>query len=160
MCFFFYVLGPLSRLSNSAFVSSFRKPSLPLKRTRAINITSSLHTYFNVSEISVSYFPALMKRNSCRVNVQNIYHLCVWPAIGILLQLQHNWPIVPAPDDDGWWWMTMSVDQSVECLAGETKYWEKSCPGAALSTTNPTWPDPGRRFGNPETNRLATARPT
>jgi hypothetical protein len=129
---FFYVLGPLSRLSNSTFVSSFWKPSSPLKRTRAINITSSLHTYFNVSKISVYYFPTLMKMISCRINVQNIYHPCVWPAIGVLLQLQHNclynWPIVPAPDDDGRWWMMMSVEQSVECLAGETEVLGEKLP--------------------------------
>jgi hypothetical protein len=33
------------------------------------------------------------------------------------------------------------------------KYSEKSCPRAALSTANPTWPDtgssPGRRCGKP-----------
>jgi hypothetical protein len=36
----------------------------------------------------------------------------------------------------------MSVEQSVEWLAGETKYLEKTWPNAALSTTNPhdlTW---------------------
>jgi hypothetical protein len=35
----------------------------------------------------------------------------------------------------------------VECgLAGET-YSEKTCPRATLSTTNPTWPDPGSNPG-------------
>jgi hypothetical protein len=36
---------------------------------------------------------------------------------------------------------------------------EKTCPSATLSTTNPTWPDPGanpgRRGGKPWTNRLS-----
>jgi hypothetical protein len=47
---------------------------------------------------------------------------------------------------------------------GKLKYWEKTCPSATLSTTNPTWPDlgsnPGRRGGKPATNRLSydTAR--
>jgi hypothetical protein len=35
----------------------------------------------------------------------------------------------------------------------------KTCPSAALSTTNPTWPDPGtnqgRRGAKPATNRLS-----
>jgi hypothetical protein len=36
---------------------------------------------------------------------------------------------------------------------------DKTCPSAALSTTNPTWLDPGlnpgRRGGKPATNRLS-----
>jgi hypothetical protein len=42
---------------------------------------------------------------------------------------------------------------------GKPKYWEKTCPGATLSTTNPTWPDPGlnpgRRGGKPAPNRFS-----
>jgi hypothetical protein len=41
---------------------------------------------------------------------------------------------------------------------GKPKYPEKTCPNAALSTTNPTCcPDanPGRRGGKPATNRLS-----
>jgi hypothetical protein len=42
---------------------------------------------------------------------------------------------------------------------GKPKYSEKTCPGATLSTTNPTWPDPGLnpgcRGGKPATNRLS-----
>jgi hypothetical protein len=42
---------------------------------------------------------------------------------------------------------------------GKPKYSEKSCPSATLSTTNPTWLDPGlnsgRRGGKPATNRLS-----
>jgi hypothetical protein len=56
--------------------------------------------------------------------------------------------------------MMMSVEQSVECeLAGETKVLGESLPNTILSTTNPTWPDPGsnpdRRGEKPETNRLS-----
>jgi hypothetical protein len=40
---------------------------------------------------------------------------------------------------------------------GKPKYSEKTCPGSTLSSTNPTWPDPGlnpgRRGGKPATNR-------
>jgi hypothetical protein len=72
----------------------------------------------------------------------------------------HFWPFVPAPDDDGRWWLWSS-----RCSAwqGKQKYWEKTCPSAALSTTNPI-PDlgsnPVRRGGMPATNRLSygTAR--
>jgi hypothetical protein len=42
---------------------------------------------------------------------------------------------------------------------GKPKYSEETCPGATLSTTNPTWPDPGlnpgRRGGKPATNRFS-----
>jgi hypothetical protein len=42
---------------------------------------------------------------------------------------------------------------------GKPKYSEETCPGATLSTTNPTWPDPGlnpdRRGGKPSTNRFS-----
>jgi hypothetical protein len=42
---------------------------------------------------------------------------------------------------------------------GKPKYSEKTCPSATLSTTNPTWPEPGanpgRRGGKPATNRLS-----
>jgi hypothetical protein len=63
--------------------------------------------------------------------------------------------------------MKMIVESMMECrLAGETevdwqgkpKYSEKTCPSAALSTTNPTCcPDAnlGRRGGKPATNRLS-----
>jgi hypothetical protein len=56
--------------------------------------------------------------------------------------------------------MRVIVEQLVEWrLAGETEYSEKTCPSAILSTTNPTWPDPGsipgRRGGKPATNRLS-----
>jgi hypothetical protein len=63
------------------------------------------------------------------------------------------WPTVPAPGDcedgefGGMNWL------------GKPKYSEKTCPGATLSTTNPTLPDPGsnpgRRSGKPATNRLS-----
>jgi hypothetical protein len=36
----------------------------------------------------------------------------------------------------------MSVEQSVECLARETEVLEKTCLSAALSTTEPTLPEP------------------
>jgi hypothetical protein len=46
---------------------------------------------------------------------------------------------------------------------GKPKYSEKTCPGATLSTTNPTWPDPelnpGRRGGKPGLTASAMARP-
>jgi hypothetical protein len=52
--------------------------------------------------------------------------------------------------------MRMIVEQLVKWrLAGETEVLEKTCPSATLSTTNPTWPDPGHRGGKPATNRLS-----
>jgi hypothetical protein len=62
-----------------------------------------------------------------------------------------NRPIVPAPvdQDDGQF-------EGNGCQV-KPKYSEKTCPSAALPTTNPTCcPDanPGRRGGKPATNRL------
>jgi hypothetical protein len=65
------------------------------------------------------------------------------------------WLIVPAPVDRSWVWSS----RWNENWQGKPKYSEKTCPSAALSTTNPTWPDlgsnPGRRGGKPATNRLS-----
>jgi hypothetical protein len=69
----------------------------------------------------------------------------------------HCRPTVPAPDDD-------------ECGAvggmigkGKSKYSEETCSSAALSTTNPTWSDPGsnsdHRGGNRQLTAWATTRP-
>jgi hypothetical protein len=53
-----------------------------------------------------------------------------------------NWPIVPAPDDR--WWRMWSRRWNDN--------WQKTCPSATLSTTNPTWLDlgsnPGHRGGS------------
>jgi hypothetical protein len=68
----------------------------------------------------------------------------------------HFWPIVQAPDDRwGWLWSNWWNED----WQGKPKYSEKTCPSATLSTTNPTWTDPGlnpgRRGGKPVTNRLS-----
>jgi hypothetical protein len=59
-----------------------------------------------------------------------------------------EWPIVPAPGDyDDGEFGGMKIGR------------EKTCPSATLSTTNPTWQNPGlnqgRRGGKPTTNRLS-----
>jgi hypothetical protein len=40
-------------------------------------------------------------------------------------------------------------------FAGETKVLGENLPSATLSTTNPTWIDPGLRGERPATNRLS-----
>jgi hypothetical protein len=59
--------------------------------------------------------------------------------------------------DDRWGWLWSNWWN--EGWQGKPKYSEKTCPSATLSTTNPTWPDPGsnpgRRSGKPETNCLS-----
>jgi hypothetical protein len=66
-----------------------------------------------------------------------------------------NWPIVPVTDDR--WWMRIS--RWNDNWQGKSKYSEKTCLSAILSTTNPTLPDlhsnPGRRDGKPATNRVS-----
>jgi hypothetical protein len=49
----------------------------------------------------------------------------------------------------------MSVEQSVEWLAGETETQKETCPRASLCTTSTTGPEMGRRGGDPVTNRLS-----
>jgi hypothetical protein len=57
----------------------------------------------------------------------------------------HFWPIVPAPDDRwGWLWSNWWNED----WKGKSKYSEKTCPSATLSTTNPTWPDPESNPGH------------
>jgi hypothetical protein len=56
--------------------------------------------------------------------------------------------------------MMVIVEQLVEWrLAGETEVLWKTSPRATLSTTNPTWPDPGSNLGSlggkSATNRLS-----
>jgi hypothetical protein len=64
----------------------------------------------------------------------------------------------------GWLWGWRIIRWN-EDWHGKPKYSETTCPSATLSTTNPTWPDPGsnpgRRGGKPATNRLryGAARP-
>jgi hypothetical protein len=52
----------------------------------------------------------------------------------------------------------MMMEKLVERLQGKPKYSEKTCPNAALSTTNPTCcpeVNPGHRGGKPVSNRLS-----
>jgi hypothetical protein len=42
-----------------------------------------------------------------------------------------------------WWWRIWWNED----WQGDPKYSEKTCPSATLSTTNPTWPDPGSNPG-------------
>jgi hypothetical protein len=54
-----------------------------------------------------------------------------------------------------WWWRIWWNED----WQGKPKNSKKTCHSATLSTTNPTWPDPGsnpgRRGGKPATNRLS-----
>jgi hypothetical protein len=58
----------------------------------------------------------------------------------------------------GWLWGWRIIRWN-EDWQGKPKYSENTCPSATLSTTNPTWPDPGlnpgRHGGKPATNRLS-----
>jgi hypothetical protein len=58
----------------------------------------------------------------------------------------------------GWLWGWRIIWWNEE-WQGKSKYSEKTCTSATLSTTNPTWPDPGlkpgRRGGKSATNRLS-----
>jgi hypothetical protein len=72
----------------------------------------------------------------------NWVHPALWPPMAYCASLRWLW-----------WWRNWWNDWQ-----GKPKYSEKTCPSAALSTTNPTCcPDanPGRRDGKPATNRLS-----
>jgi hypothetical protein len=62
-----------------------------------------------------------------------------------------NWPILPAPDDRWWVW----ISRWNENWQGKPKYSETTCHSVTLFTRNPTWPDvasnSGRRGGKPAT---------
>jgi hypothetical protein len=84
---------------------------------------------------------------------------CSFIASGVELSplyCSNFWPIVPAPDDRwGWLWSNWWNED----WQGKPKYSEKTCPSATMSTTNPTWPNPGSnpglRDGKPASNRLS-----
>jgi hypothetical protein len=75
---------------------------------------------------------------------------CVGVRLSSLVTSATNWPILRALDDRSRVWSS----RWNENWQGKPKYWEKTCPSATLSPTNPTWFDP-RRGGNPATNRLS-----
>jgi hypothetical protein len=64
------------------------------------------------------------------------------------------WPNIPGPDR--WWWLWSNW--WTEDWQGKPKDSEKTYPSATLSTTNPTWSDPGsnpgRRVRKPAAKRL------
>jgi hypothetical protein len=73
----------------------------------------------------------------------------------------YYWPIVPAPDDR-WWWLWRNWWN--EDWQGKLKYSEETYPSATLSTTNPTWLDPGfwtgaAAVGSQRLTAWAMARP-
>jgi hypothetical protein len=67
------------------------------------------------------------------------------------------WSIVPAPNDRwGWLWRNWWNED----WQGKPKYSEKICPSVTLSTTNPTWPDPGAAVESQRLTAWAMARPS
>jgi hypothetical protein len=77
------------------------------------------------------------------------FYLLIFPILGGGGRVNY-WPIVPTPDDD-------------ECgEIGGMLGREETCPSAAMSTTNPTWPDPGSNqaaaVGSQRLTAWATAR--
>jgi hypothetical protein len=69
---------------------------------------------------------------------------------------RHSGHLLSSCARPGWLWGWRIIRWNKD-WQGKTKYSEKTCPSATLSTTNPTWPDlgskPGRRGGKPATNR-------
>jgi hypothetical protein len=105
-----------------------------------------------------------MYHNKCKQNVRVcditivFFNFVGWGDMSPLCTSSTNWTIVPHTDDRWIWSIWWN-----ENWQGRQKYWEKTCPNATLSTTNPTWSDvgssPDHRCGKPATNCLNDARP-
>jgi hypothetical protein len=116
---------------------------------------------FNVKLHVHSYCCAMVLYSSLYVTLSTIFFLLLlllflvgWEWIS--WYWGHYWPIVPA-SDDRWWWLSRNWWN--EEWQGKPKYSEKTFPSTTLSTTNPTWLEPGLnpgcRGGKPATNRLS-----
>jgi hypothetical protein len=94
------------------------------------------------------------------VITQKPFLFLVWGETESTWHVGHCLPYCTSP---GWWSVWSS--RWNENWQGKPKYSEKTCPSAALSTTDATWHDlvsnPGRCCGKPATNRLSygTANP-
>jgi hypothetical protein len=62
--------------------------------------------------------------------------------LGPLGMVATDWPVVACPEWLWWWRIRWNEDWH-----GKPKYSEKTHPSATLSTTDPTWPDPGSNLG-------------
>jgi hypothetical protein len=85
----FDIVGRPGRLSKS---TSSLPPVNRLHRlkTRALDTTSSRHSYFNISKFSAVPSSQVWTRISCWLFVRNTYQPFLWRAIEILLQLKHD----------------------------------------------------------------------
>jgi hypothetical protein len=87
--------------------------------------------------------------------VRTVFFFFWWGGTYVTRYCGHFWPIVQPDDRWGWLWSNWWNGD----WQGKPKYSEKTCPSAIVSTTNPTWPDPGansgRCGGKPATNRLS-----
>jgi hypothetical protein len=80
-----------------------------------------------------------------------VFLLLLLLLLGVRWDWVHSLAYVPA-SDDGWWWLEQWNDWQ-----GKPKYSEETCPSAALSTTNPTWPDLGSNASRAVGSRRLTA---
>jgi hypothetical protein len=97
----------------------------------------------------------ILSRITLKITVMvTVVSLVCWGETWVQLA---RWPLFvvfyqPRMIDDVW------SSRNENCQE-KPKYLEKTCPGATLSTTDPTWPDlgsnSGRRDGKPTTNRLS-----
>jgi hypothetical protein len=106
---------------------------------------------------SVSKIGAVVDGSSW-IRVCSVFFIIIISGVGLLaLQPLLAYCTNPPAPDDRWWWLWRNWWN--EDWLGKPKYSEKTCPSATLSTTNPTWLDPGlntgRRGGKPATNRLS-----
>jgi hypothetical protein len=112
----------------------------------ALKLSKNVHT----SERSVTLIGTKLLKRNCDVNFFKIGIVGGGVQLGPLSTAATN-GLLCQPR------VIMMMEIMVEWVPGKPKYSEKTCPSAALSTTNPTCcPDanPGRRGGKPASKRL------
>jgi hypothetical protein len=104
----------------------------------------------------LSSVPFLLLGDHISRTVLLCLYLCMgWSGTECTITQATYWHIAPTLDDG-------EICEAVSGMnerQGKPKYLEESCPSAALSITDPTWPDlgsnPGRYGGKPATNCLS-----
>jgi hypothetical protein len=97
------------------------------------------HKHFWISHLVavLSLRPHKFKRPACWYFFLvgwDLRHQVLRPLLAYCTAPNYRW---------GWLWSNLWNED----WQGKPKYSEKTCPSATLSTTNPTWPDPGANPG-------------
>jgi hypothetical protein len=101
--------------------------------------------------------PWIKNKSDCNLLLHLWRNYTLYEIIVSTWYVGHYLSYITSPGCDRWWWVWSS--RWNENSQGKPKYWEKICPNATLSTTNPTLRDLGSnlglRHGKPAINRLS-----